>query len=104
MEYDLISHPNTRTLHYGNRDDGAKCGQPSDSWATVDAEHPLDAVVTYATPACCKCFPESLRLNTVYRIDHSALVVGIDREKVIRRLPWDEYCGMTDEKFKEYVR
>ena len=86
---DFISHPNTRTLHRGDRENGPSCGQQSDSWATVDAENPLEAVLDYATPPCSKCFKHTGRLNAVYKDKHTATVVYADIDDVIRLLPWN---------------
>lgn len=88
-EAEFISHPNTRTLHRGDRDDGAECGQQSDTWATVDAENPLDAVLTYGTYPCSKCFHHAAGLGRVYLKKHSATVVRADLSEIVARLPWD---------------
>lgn len=88
----FISHPNTRTLHRGTREVGAECGQPlqSGGWGRVDAENPVDAVLTYGTPPCTKCFKHTNRLNTLYLIEHSARVVRKSKQDVLDLLPWDE--------------
>jgi hypothetical protein len=85
----FVSHPNTRTLHRGTRENGPECGQPGDSWVGVDATDPLEAVVRYATPPCTKCIDHSLRLSTLYQIEHSATVIRQDRADIIDRLPWE---------------
>lgn len=88
----FICHPNTRTLHRGTREVGAECGQPlqSGGWGRVDAENPVDAVLTYGTPPCTKCFKHTNRLNTLYLIEHSARVVCKSKQDVLDLLPWDE--------------
>jgi hypothetical protein len=96
-----ISHPNTSTLHKGDRESGAACGTQSESWATVEAKNPLDAVVTYATPPCTRCFRFTGRLATIYKHHHSATVVHQDIDNVVDGLPWSLQPGtdggQTDE-------
>jgi hypothetical protein len=85
----FISHPNTRTLHRGSRSDGAECGQPSDSWATVDAENPLDAVLNYGCPPCSKCFSRGYHdLSRIYYKEHTAVLCRYSVEEVIESSIW----------------
>jgi len=87
---DFISHPNTRTLHRGTRTDGPDCGQAGDSWAEVDAETPLEAVLDYATPPCTKCINHVGPLNALYKIDHSAFRIYQEKSEIISQLPWED--------------
>jgi hypothetical protein len=86
---EFISHPNTGTLHYGTRADGADCGAYADSWAVVDADNPLDAVVNYATPPCTRCFDHAHQLVPVYKKLHSAVVIRRDLDDLAARLPYE---------------
>jgi len=92
-DHGLISNPNTRTMHYGDRESGASCGSQAKSWATLDAENPLHAVEKYAAKPCTRCFDHVGRLNTVYTDRHSATVCYQDVEEVIERLPWSLPTG-----------
>jgi len=86
----FISHPNTRTLHRGTRDGGAECGQPSDSWATLDAENQMHAVLKYATPPCRKCFTHGYHdLKRVYLNEHTAVACEYTTKEVIESSSWD---------------
>jgi len=87
-EAEFISHPNTRTLHRGTRDDGAECGQQNDSWAVVDAKDPLDAVMYYGTPPCSKCFRHAAGLRRVILKTHRPVVIHADLSDIVNRLPW----------------
>jgi len=86
----FVSHPNTRTLHRGTREDGAECGQPdSDGWAEVDAENPLDAVLNYGTQPCTKCFRTNYHdLKRVYFSEHTAVACEYETEEVIEESRW----------------
>jgi len=89
-EQNFISHPNTRTLHRGTREDGAACGQPSDSWAVVDAENPMGAVLHYATPPCSKCFTHGYHdLKRVYLSEHTAVACEYTTESVVNASSWE---------------
>jgi hypothetical protein len=87
----FVSHPNTRTLHRGTREDGAECGQYSeDGWATVDAEDPMDAVVNYATKPCSKCFTTGYHdLQRVYLKEHTAVLCEYETEEIIDPSRWE---------------
>jgi len=88
-EQNYISHPNTRTLHRGTREDGAECGQPSDSWAKVDAVNQMHAVLKYATPPCSKCFTHGYHdLQRVYLKEHTAVACEYSTEDVIEASSW----------------
>jgi hypothetical protein len=85
----FISHPNTRTLHRGTREDGAGCGQPAEAWAEVDAENQMDAVLNYGTPPCSKCFKHGYHdLQRVYLSEHTAVACEYTTENVIEASSW----------------
>lgn len=85
----FISHPNTRTLHNGTREEGADCGSYADSWATIDAMNPLQAVVEYAVIPCTHCIDHTGQLNAVYQAEHTATVIHQDVDEIVARLPWE---------------
>ena len=87
---DFVCHPNTRTLHRGTRDEGAACGQPSDSWAEVDAENQMAAVLNHATPPCSKCFTHGYHdLKRVYLKEHTAVACEYTTAEVVEASSWD---------------
>lgn len=89
----FVQHPNTRTLHRGSREGGAECGQPSDSWAELEAENPLDAVLTYGGSACTKCFRRAAGLRRVDLKEHSSHRIHADLSDIVDRLPWSLHTG-----------
>lgn len=94
---EFISHPNTRTLHRGTRDDGAACGQPGDTWVGVGADNPLEAVVAYGVRPCSKCFKRSYRLAIVYKKVHSATLITRDMAELTATLPWSPPRGEAED-------
>ena len=86
----FVSHPNTRTLHYGTLQEGANCGQVTQvGWAEVDADNQLDAVLNYGTQPCSKCFTYAYHdLKRVYLKEHTAVKCHYSLEEAIESLPW----------------
>jgi hypothetical protein len=86
----FISHPNTRTLHRGTREDGAECGQPgSEGWAEVGAENPMSAVLNYGTQPCFKCFRTGYHdLERVFLSEHTAVACRYEADEVIDSSRW----------------
>ena len=68
------------TVHHGNRDDGAKCGQYApNGWATVGADSDEEAVMKYNLNPCTKCIDKSYTLRLWRKDVHSATVMhGVD--------------------------
>lgn len=68
------------TVHRGNRDDGAECGQHApNGWATVDADSDEEAVMHYNLQPCTKCIDKSYTLRLWRKDVYSATVVnGVD--------------------------
>lgn len=87
---DYIAQPNTGRLHKGTREDGAECGQYTETpWSDVDAENPLEAVCIYAVNPCTKCFSRTIALHKVLLKLHSAHVIRKDLEEITKHLEWE---------------
>lgn len=64
------------TVHHGNRDNGAECGQHApNGWATVGADSDEEAVMKYNLEPCSNCITDAHTLRLWRRDVYSATVI-----------------------------
>lgn len=80
-----------RTVHRGNREDGAECGATVDNgWGIVRAGDEEEAVMKYNLSPCTNCIEEHSKLN-LWRMDcySSTVIHHVDTPE-----RWKKYASL----------